>query len=72
MSGHLVVLPAPHEVLVRFNIVPHLQTGDHLETAHLEHHPAAPLSFQVAIHLEKLATLSQCCSISPSRVPGQG
>ena len=48
---HLIVLPASHEVLVRFNVIPHLLRGDHLEMAHLEHHPAAPLRFQVAIHL---------------------
>ena len=57
---YLIVLPATHEVLVRFNIIPHLLRGDHLEMAHLEHHPAAPFSFQVTIHLanvENLATV---------------
>ena len=54
---HLIVFPATHEVLVRFNVIPHLLRGDHLEMAHLEHHPAAPLSFQVAIHLAKVGNI---------------
>ena len=66
---HLIVLPASHEVLVRFNVIPHLLRGDHLEMAHLEHHPAAPLRFQVAIHLEKVGNL---VTFHASRVTFQG
>ena len=54
---HLIVLPATHEVLVRFNVIPHLERGDHLEKVHLEHHPASSLSFQVTIHLAKVGNL---------------
>ena len=54
---HLIVLPATHEVLVRFNVISHLERGDHLEKVHLEHHPASSLSFQVTIHLAKVGNL---------------
>ena len=40
MTHSLVILPAPHEVLVRLHIVPDL-----------EDHPAAALGLQVAVHL---------------------
>ena len=41
-EAHLVVLPAPHEVLVRLHVVPDL-----------EHHPASTLGLEVAVHFPR-------------------
>ena len=67
-SDHLVVFPAPHEVLVGFNVIPHLLGDDHLEGGLTWNTIQPPPSVSRSQYTWKY--WQHCSTAAPAHLPG--